>query len=279
MWQTASSLSTKRLDENVATTRFFRIEHHGSVARCILDKPPANTLDDDLHDDFGRLLGALEPDEDIRAVVLASANPSIFMAGADLKNLAEDHFTSAATAHRVGRAHETFLRVQRLPKPTVAEICGHALGGGCELALACDFRMMSQGKARIGCPEVTLGIVPGGGGTQRLPRLVGRAKAAELLLLGERLTAAEAASIGLVTRACADPGETRSAALELAGRLAGLPASALRLIKRCLNDGYDGDLLRGLEVEREAVIEALGQPEAREGIAAFAARQAVRSRG
>jgi enoyl-CoA hydratase/carnithine racemase len=278
MWQTASSLSTKRLDENVPTLLFFRIEHLGSVARCALDKPPANTLDDDLHDDFDRLLSALELDERVRAVVLASANPSIFMAGADLKNLAEDHFTPAAAARRVGRAHETFLRVQRLTKPTVAEICGHAVGGGCELALACDFRVMSQGEARIGCPEITLGIVPGGGGTQRLPRLVGRAKAAELLLLGERLTAGEAVSIGLVTRACAGPEETRSAALELAGRLAGLPASGLRLIKRCLNDGYDGDLLRGLAVEREAAIEALGQPEAREGITAFAVRQAARSR-
>jgi len=246
------------------------VERIGPVARCALDKPPANTLDDDLHDDFDRLLTGLDVDESVRAVVLASAHPSIFMAGADLKRLTDDHFTRTASARRIDRAQATFSRVQRLPKPVIAEISGHALGGGCELALACDFRLMSEGEARIGCPEVRLGIIPGGGGTQRLPRVVGRARAAELLLLGKRLSAREAEEIGLVTRAYPTPEATRQAALDLASELAELPASALRLLKRCLNEGADGDLLRGLAVEREAAIEALQQPEAREGIAAFA---------
>ena len=202
-------------------------------------------------------------------VVLASANPKIFMAGAKLEEFPDAHFSAEETARRVDLAQGTFGRVQRLPKPVVAEIAGHALGGGCELALACDFRVMSEGPALIGCPEIRLGIIPGGGGTQRLPRLVGRSRATRMLLLGERLGAVEAHEIGLVDAVGATPDATREEALELAARLAEMPAPGLRLIKRCLDEGYDPTLEAGLTVEREAAIEALAQPEAREGLTAF----------
>ena len=202
-------------------------------------------------------------------MVLASANETIFMAGAKLEAFPDAHFSAAETARRVDLAQATFGRVQRLPKPVVAEIAGHALGGGCELALACDFRVMSDGPALIGCPEIRLGIIPGGGGTQRLPRLVGRSRATRMLLLGERLGAREALEIGLVDAIGATAGATRDEALELASRLAEMPAPGLRLIKRCLAEGYDPTLEAGLRVEREAAIEALAQPEAREGLSAF----------
>ena len=166
--------------------------------------------------------------------------------------------------------------MQRLPKPVVAEIAGHALGGGCELALACDFRLMSEGPALIGCPEIRLGIIPGGGGTQRLPRLVGRARATRMLLLGERLGATAAHEVGLVECAPRAPRRPARQALALATELAELPAPGLRLIKRALNDGYDATLAAGLAVEREAAIEALAQPEAREGLAAFLERRPPR---
>ena len=235
----------------------------------MLDKPRANALDADLHDDFALLLDLLERDDAIRVVVLASANEKIFMAGARLEAFPEEHFSARATAGRVDLAQGTFGRVERLPKPVIAEIAGHALGGGCELALACDFRVMSEGPALIGCPEIRLGIIPGGGGTQRLPRLVGQARARRLLLLGERVGAREALEIGLVDEVGATPEETRDLALDLAARLAEMPAPGLRLIKRCLADGYEPTLEEGLRVEREAAIEALAQPEAREGLSAF----------
>jgi enoyl-CoA hydratase len=276
MWQTRSSLPTTRLNSVPTEPRFFHVERHGAVARCLLDKPPANTLDEDLHADFATLLDRLEQDAGIRAVVLASANEKIFMAGAKLEDFPDEHFSREASGRRIDLAQGTFLGVQRLGKPVIVEIAGHALGGGCELALACDFRVMSEGEGRIGCPEIRLGIIPGGGGTQRLPRLVGRARAARLLLLSERLSAREAAAIGLVDAAYATPEETRAAALELATQLAELPSAAVRLIKRCLDEGYDSTLLAGLAIEREAAIEALAQPEAREGLRAFLERRPPR---
>jgi len=242
----------------------------------VLDKPPANALDADLHADFALLLDLLERDGGIRAVVLASANAKIFMAGARLEAFPEEHFSAEQTARRVDLAQGTFLRVERLPKPVIAEIAGHALGGGCELALACDFRVMSEGPALIGCPEIRLGIIPGGGGTQRLPRLVGRAQATRLLLLGERLGAREALEIGLVDGVGSTAEATRGEALALARRLAAMPAPGLRLIKRCLSEGLDLPLEAGLRVEREAAIEALAQPEAREGLNAFLEKRSPR---
>ena len=151
----------------------------------------------------------------------------------------------------------------------IAALTGHALGGGCELAISCDFRIMQGGGALIGCPEIALGIIPGGGGTQRLPRLVGRAKATRLLLLGERLTGEQALEIGLVDEVHPTREETLAAAIALGERLAAMPAPGIRLIKKCLNDGYDPTLVQGLAVEREAAIDALAQPEAREGLQAF----------
>jgi enoyl-CoA hydratase/carnithine racemase len=259
--------------------RFFRIERHDAVALCLLDKPPANTLDEDLHADFVLLLRLVERDEAIRAVVLGSANETIFMAGAKLEAFSEEHFSPAESARRVDSAQRTFMRVQRLAKPVVAAVTGHALGGGCELAISCDFRVMQEGEASIGCPEIRLGIIPGGGGTQRLPRLVGRSHATRMLLLGQRLGARDAERIGLVDEVCDTREETIAAALGLAAELAEMPAPGLRLIKRCLAEGFDASLVEGLAVEREAAIEALAQPEAREGLQAFLERRAPRFHG
>lgn len=245
----------------------------------MLDRPPANALDADLHADFAILLDGLERDDGIRVVILASAHETIFMAGARLEAFPDSHFSAEETGRRVDLAQETFGRVQRLPKPVIAEIAGHALGGGCELALACDFRVMSEGPALIGCPEIRLGIIPGGGGTQRLPRLIGRSRATRMLLLGERLGAATAFAIGLVDATGATSAATRDEALGLASQLAEMPAPGLRLIKRCLATGYDPTLEEGLRVEREAAIEALAQPEAREGLSAFLEKRAPRFHG
>lgn len=257
----------------------IQISSSDGVAVVTIDNPPVNALTDELYELLSSTVTELELDPSVRTVVFASANPKIFVAGADLKRMAQYDFRRGAIARKVDLVHNTFLRLQRLSKPTVASIEGHALGGGCELALTLDFRLMARGEARIGLPEAGLGIIPGGGGTQRLARLVGRAQAIRLMMLAERIDAGEAASIGLVTKACPDPESTRRSALDLAARLAGMPSSSLRLIKQALNDGYDGDLARDLAVERAAAIEGLLAPEAREGIAAFVEKREQRFHG
>ena len=248
----------------------------GAVAEVTIDNPPANALTNELYERLQTLAGELEDDRSVRAIVFVSAHPTIFVAGADIGAMANYDFRREPIQRKVTLVHDTFLRIQRLSKPTLVSLEGHALGGGCELALSLDMRFMSRGKARIGLPEAGLGIVPGGGGTQRLPRLVGRARATQMMMLGERLDADAAERCGLVNAACDDAAATRAAAHDMARRLAEMPSSSLRLIKRCINDGYDRDLVNGLEVERGAAIEALLAPEAREGIAAFLERRPAR---
>jgi enoyl-CoA hydratase len=248
----------------------FRYEvREGGVALVEFDNPPANALAPETYVALGELVTRLEADAEVRVAVFASAHEKIFASGADLKKFDESTLTAGPIAERVDRAHSTFLRVQRLQKPTVAAIEGHALGGGCELSLAMDFRFMSRGPARFGLPEASLGLIPSAGGTQRLTRLVGRHVAARMLMLGQRLDADEAERHGLLT-ACDD---ARADALELAGALAAMPSNSLRGIKASLNDGYEADLPVGLAAERRAALQVFTAPEAREGIQAFLERR------
>ena len=160
----------------------------------------------------------------------------------------------------------------RIPSPTIAVIGGHALGGGCELALACDFRVMARGAATIGLPEVKLGLLPSGGGTTRLPRLIGRAAALDLLLRGLQIGADEAERIGLVTNAV-EAEELDRCGRELAAELAALPPLAVRAIKRCVDLGLDGPLSTGLALEERANLALAETADAREGVAAFVERR------
>lgn len=240
-----------------------------AVAEVTIDNPPANALTNEMYARLAALVAELEADDSVRAVLFLSAHPTIFMAGADINAMRHYDFSPEAIERKVRLVHGTFLKVQRLSKPTIVSIEGHALGGGCELSLCLDARFMARGKARIGLPEARLGIIPGGGGTQRLARLVGRGHAARLMMTGQGIDADEAQRIGLVNEACDDAAGTRARARAYATRLAEMPSSSLRLIKTALNDGYDAGLVAGLEVERACAIEALLAPEAREGIAAF----------
>jgi enoyl-CoA hydratase/carnithine racemase len=249
IWQTRLTLPNKRLNSASLQPRFFTVERHDAVARCVLDKPPANALDAELHADFALLLDLLERDEGIRAVVLASANDRIFMAGAKLEDFPDEHFSAEQTARRVDLAQRTFLRVQHLPQPVVAEISGHALGGGCELALACDFRVCSS-DAKLGQPEILLGIIPGAGGTQRLSRLVGTSRAKDLIFSGRFVSADEALAIGLVDEVVATAEEVYPAARRRVERFATGPAFALRAAKEAIDRGLEVDIATGLEIER-----------------------------
>jgi enoyl-CoA hydratase/carnithine racemase len=250
-----------------ATETFWKAARTTEDGVCVVefDHPPVNSLAPDTLAELTTVIRELDDDPRVRVIVFTSANPKIFMAGADLKHMQANPFTAARVSERADRAQAVFMRLQKLSKPTIGAIEGHALGGGCEFALSLDFRFMTRGRGRIGLPEASLGLIPAAGGTQRLARLVGRARAADLLMLATRLDADEADAIGLVT-ACAD---ARPAALEYALRLSAMPANSLRAIKFCLNDGYDGDLPRGLAVERTAATLAFTAPEAAEGVAAF----------
>lgn len=258
---------------------YFEIERSDGVAVATIDKPPANTLDLSLYDEISAVLDELGRDDAVRAVVFASAHPRVYISGADIKNMEHYDRTRDSMAERVDKAQGTFLRLQRFGKPTVGAITGHALGGGCEFCLCLDFRVMMSGGPTIGLPEVNLGLVPGGGGTQRLAKMVGRGKALEMLMLGLRLDAEAAAAVGLVTSVGADAAETLEKAVSLARRLADQAPVAIRLIKRAVNEGVDGDLVNGLSVEREAAIEALQSQDSREGVAAFLEKRPPRFEG
>jgi enoyl-CoA hydratase len=249
------------------------------VADVVIDKPPVNSLDYEMYAELSALLDALGSNDDVRSVLFRSANEKIFISGADIKDMADYDRRRGASARKVDTVQATFLQLQRFPKPTVVAITGHALGGGCEFSLCIDFRIMEEGRPRIGQPEVNLGILPGGGGSQRLPRLIGRAAATEMLMLGKILSASEAKAIGLVHRVGESTEDTIAQARELATELATKAPIALEGIKRALNDGVDGDLTSGLAIEREAVIEALGTKDAEEGVAAFLEKRPPEWRG
>lgn len=240
------------------------------VRLVVFNRPPANALDAALYDRLRYVCAELAADASVRAVVLASDVEGIFMAGADLKEFESRDRSPAGLAAHLARIHASFGAVAALPVPAIAALDGHAMGGGCELSLCCDFRFMARGRARIGLPEVTLGLMPGGGGTQRLARLVGRGAASRMAMLGERLDADAAAAIGLVE---AVDGSAREAALELAGRLAGQAPEALRRIKRALVEGLAGSLDDGLALEGRLATEQSGSDEALEGVTAFLERR------
>ncbi len=260
--------------------RFFGVEiRDDAVADVIIDRPPVNALSTAVYDELSLLLEQLESDQAAKAVLFRSVHPKIFISGADLKDMEGYDRRRGAVTRKVDTVQGVFMRLQRFPKPTVAAITGHALGGGCEFSLCVDFRVMTEGAARIGQPEVGLGIIPGGGGTQRLPRLVGRAVATEMLMLGNWLSAREARAVGLVSRVGATDQETLEIARKLAARLANRAPVAIRAIKRALNEGVDGDLVDGLSVERDEVIEVIDTHDAREGVQAFLEKREPRWEG
>ena len=204
-------------------------------------------------------------DRDARALVIAGAGDEAFVAGADISHMVDlstpEAQAYAELGHRVADAIETF------PAPTVAAVDGYAFGGGCELALACDLRVAAE-SAVLGQTEIDLGIIPGWGGTQRLPALVGDEVARRLIFLGERIDAAEAAEVGFVGEVVSDA-EFDDRIDELAGELAAKPATALRAAKEALNAAGEGSAATGLALERRAWAGLFGTHDQREGMAAF----------
>jgi enoyl-CoA hydratase/3-hydroxyacyl-CoA dehydrogenase len=249
--------------------RPVKLESRGEVAIAWLDRPPANSLSPEVLDAMTELWRHVTASEGVRVLVFASANPMLFCAGADIK--AFQRLDATTCRELVDRAHGLFDDFAASPVVTIAAVNAAALGGGCELAMACDLRIASD-SATFGQPEVNLGIIPGFGGTQRLARLVGRARALELNLLGDAIGAAEAYEDRLVNRVVADH-DLLDTALAWARKLAGQAPLAVAQIKRV--SGAD-DLAAGLAAEKDAFVTVFDSDDAREGIAAFLGKRAAR---
>jgi enoyl-CoA hydratase len=224
---------------------FVRVERDKAIATIRLDRPPMNALNAQVQDEIAGAAAEVDADPGIRAAVLYGGE-KVFAAGADIKEMAEVSYADMAARSR--RLQSAFTVVAKIGKPVVAAVTGYALGGGLELALCADFRVAGE-SAKLGQPEILLGVIPGAGGTQRLPRLIGPARAKDIVFTGRFVPAAEAAAIGLVDRVVPD-GEVYQAACDLVARYATGPALALRAAKQAVDDGLDVDLDTGLEIER-----------------------------
>jgi enoyl-CoA hydratase/carnithine racemase len=259
------------------------IVREGAVARVVMHRGGNNAIAGDLLGELRAAFAELGGDPDCRAIVLQSAYERYFSVGADLGAMggadrsapdAEDRVTEMTKGNS-----EAFNAIEACPKPVIARINGHALGGGCELTLCCDYRIMVEdGRSKIGQTESALGIIPGAGGTQRLPRLIGRARALPLLYESARLSAAEAEALGLVNRAV-PPDQLDAAVDELAGRLAKAATFAIAMIKDAVNRGLDVPLEEGLAIEARNFARTVLSEDAVTGIVAFFQKTAPEFKG
>jgi enoyl-CoA hydratase/carnithine racemase len=248
------------------------VEKEGNIGIITLNHPPANSVNWALLEDFEKALDQFEEDKEVRVLIITGAGEKGFSAGFDV--------SEAAKAKEIGnKGRALWTRVERYPKPVVAAINGYALGGGCELAMACHFRVMvSTEKAKIGCPEVNLGIIPGWGGTQRMPRLIGKTRALDMLVFGKRILAPEALDIGLINKV-SQPGELMSDAKELAGRLAKQAPLAVKAILESVTEGLETSIDEGLKVEGKNLDIVSSSKDAIEGIAAFLEKREAKFKG
>jgi enoyl-CoA hydratase len=254
----------------------LRLEAHGDVAVVTVHRPEKlNALNVETLAELEAVFRALAADASVRGVVLTGSGEKAFVAGADIAELAEQTPVSGREFSR--RGQRVFDRIEGLGKPVVAAINGFALGGGCELALACHVRIAAEG-AKLGTPEVKLGLLCGYGGTQRLARLVGRGRALELLLTGEMIDAAEAARIGLVNRVVPREGLMAEAEALLRKMLGNAPL-ALRFTLEAVVGGLDMPLPAGLEHEATLFGLACTTEDMREGTRAFAEKRPPRFQG
>ena len=236
-------------------------DHRGGVALIRLTRPPLNALSVGVLGELAGVAARVAHDPGVKAVVVAG-NERAFAAGADIEELA-----AADPAEVAGAFRAACDGLAAIPCPVIAAVRGYALGGGLEVAMACDLRVAGE-SARLGQPETLLGILPGGGATQRLPRLVGPARAKELVWSGRHVRAAEASAIGLVDRVVPDD-EVEASALAWAASFAGGAVAAMALAKQAIDRGLDGPLAAGLDLERDAFVDVFGTEDAATGIRSF----------
>jgi enoyl-CoA hydratase/carnithine racemase len=253
------------------------IKRDGAIARVVMHRKGINAIAADLMEELGAAFTELGEDPDVRVVVLASEYEKYFSVGADLTQLG----TIDRSAPDAGDQIATFMKgmnehynaIERCPKPVIAAINGHAQGGGSELALCCDFRIMVEdGRSKIGQTESSLGIIPGAGGTQRLPRLIGKARALRYIIDSTRLSAKEAEAVGWVDQAVA-PEDFAAAVDQRAAKLAKAATFAIAMIKDAVRRGYDLPLDEALEIEARNFARAALSDDAAIGIMSFLAKQ------
>jgi enoyl-CoA hydratase / 3-hydroxyacyl-CoA dehydrogenase len=239
-----------------------KLETRGSLAIAWLDRPPANSISPEVAEALQKVWHAVAGSGEVRALVFASANPMLFSAGADIKAFTK--MDAEGGKRLLDQLHALLRSFETSSIATIAAVNALAFGGGCELAMACDFRIAAE-SATFGQPEINLGIIPGFGGTQRLPRLVGEARALEMNLTGDAISAADAYEAGLANRVVPDH-ELLDTALSWARKLARQAPLAIEQIKRV---SAAGDLNAGIEAEKHAFATVFGSEDAREGISAF----------
>ncbi len=240
------------------------VEGHGAVTLIRLNRPQAlNALNDQLMDELTAALDVAEADDDVHCMVITGSDRA-FAAGADIKEMASKDYVQVYREDFITRNWE---RVSRCRKPVIAAVAGYALGGGCELAMMCDF-IIAADNAKFGQPEITLGVSPGAGGTQRLTRLIGKSKAMDMILTGRMMDAAEAERSGLVSRVV-QLASLIEEALATAGKIAELSSVSVMLTKEMVNAAYETTLAEGVMLERRLFHSMFALEDQKEGMAAF----------
>src|SRR6267143_4409606 len=253
------------------------VKREGAVARVVMHRKGNNAIAEDLMQELAATFQEVGDDPTVRVVILASEYEKYFSVGADLTSLAGINREAPDAVVQIAlfmrRMNHHFNAIERCPKPVIAAINGHALGGGSELTLCCDFRIMVEdGRSRIGQTESSLGIIPGAGGTQRLPRLIGRARALRYIIESTRLSAKEAEAVGWVDEAVA-PEDFAAAVDGRAAKLAKAATFAIAMIKDAVRRGYDLPLDEGLDIEAANFARAALSNDAAIGIMSFLAKQ------
>ena len=236
------------------------------VAIITFNRPEVlNALSDKLFKELSHALDEISENEDIRVLILTGAGEKSFVAGADIKEIAAFDALDAKSFAQTGQL--TINKFEKLPIPVIAAVNGFALGGGCEIALACDFIYASE-NAMFGLPEINLGLIPGLGGTQRLPRLIGKNMAKEMIFTGKMISAAEAEKIGIVNKVCSQK-SLMEEAVKTAKTIASRGKVSLRTAKQAINNGMNVDLATGCSIEIDAFALCFTSPDAKEGALAF----------
>ncbi|WP_191561839.1 enoyl-CoA hydratase [Metabacillus idriensis] len=241
-------------------------DKNGSIAIITINNPPLNVMNQQVTRELKECFRALKEDSEVVTVILTGAGEKAFMAGADIKEFPQLIGKKGIKANFL-KGHAFLNEIDQFPKPTIAVLNGLTFGGGCELALTCDLRIAEE-HAQIGLPEIKLGLFPGGGGTQRLPRIVGDAKAKEMMFTGDPIDAREAERLGLVG-SVVPKGEGIQKAIELANRISRHSLPALSKIKKAVDEGLNSTLLNGLDLEAGLFEEVFQTEDIKEGVQAF----------
>jgi enoyl-CoA hydratase/carnithine racemase len=259
-----SAVQKSQNKEDLMAYENLIVEQEGNIGIITLNRPPANPINLSVLNELDEVFSKWEKDKTVRAIIIIGAGERGFSAGFDLKTAGTPDGEKA-----MSRGQEVFSHIEKYPKPVIAAINGFALGGGCELAMSCHFRiMLDSEKVFMGQPEIDRGIIPGWGGTQRLPRLVGKTKALEMLLLGTRVNAPEALNIGLITRA-SQPGQLMNDAKEFANTLAKKAPVAVQVILDAVTRGLETTTDQGVKIELEGSQRVSKTKDAVEGAMAF----------